>query len=59
VDDGGRFLLNLATANRAQLEDAGVRSIYDIGVCTKESYLFPSHRRHSDGTRFGAIVALR
>jgi len=28
-------------------------------MCTKESYLFPSHRRHPDGTRFGAIVAVR
>jgi YfiH family protein len=57
--DGGRFLLDLAAANRAQLEDAGVKAVYDIGMCTKESYLFPSHRRHPDGTRFGAIVALR
>jgi len=58
-DDGGKFLLDLRAANRAQLEEAGVRSVYDIGMCTKESYLFPSHRRHPDGSRFGAIVALR
>jgi purine-nucleoside/S-methyl-5'-thioadenosine phosphorylase / adenosine deaminase len=56
---GGKWLLDLAAANAAQLEDAGVRAVYDIGMCTKESYLFPSHRRHPDGTRFGAIVALR
>jgi copper oxidase (laccase) domain-containing protein len=55
----GRSLLDLAAANRAQLEEAGVRSVYDIGICTKEHYLFPSHRRHPDGKRFGAIVALR
>ena len=55
----GRFLLDLAAANRAQLEDNGVKSVYEIGICTKEHYLFPSHRRHPDGTRFGAIVALR
>jgi purine-nucleoside/S-methyl-5'-thioadenosine phosphorylase / adenosine deaminase len=55
----GKWLLDLAAANRAQLEDAGVKAVYDIGMCTKESYLFPSHRRHPDGTRFGAIVALR
>lgn len=55
----GRFILNLAAANRAQLEDLGVKSVYDIGICTKEHYLFPSHRRHPDGTRFGAIVSLR
>jgi YfiH family protein len=55
----GRFLLDLAAANRAQLEDLGVVPIFDIGICTKEHYLFPSHRRHPDGTRFGAIVALR
>jgi hypothetical protein len=56
---GGRWLLDLAAANVAQLEEAGARAVYDIGMCTKESYLFPSHRRHPDGTRFGAIVALR
>ena len=61
VSDGadGRFLLDLAAANRAQLEDAGVMSVYGIGICTKEHYLFPSHRRHPDGKRFGTIVALR
>ena len=56
---GDRLLLDLAAANRAQLEDAGVSAVYDIGICTKENYLFPSHRRHPDGTRFGAIVAIR
>ena len=55
----GRFLLDLAAANRAQLEDSGVKSVYEIGMCTKEHYLFPSHRRHPDGKRFGAIVAIR
>jgi len=57
--DGDRALLNLAAANRSQLESAGVRAVYDIGICTKENYLFPSHRRFPDGTRFGAIVAMR
>jgi polyphenol oxidase len=56
---GGSWMLDLAGANAAQLEDAGARAVYVIGMCTKESYLFPSHRRHPDGTRFGAIVALR
>jgi len=56
---GDRLLLDLVAANRVQLEDAGVGAVYDIGICTKESYLFPSHRRHPDGKRFGAIVALR
>ncbi|MHB8611901.1 MAG: polyphenol oxidase family protein [Candidatus Dormibacteraceae bacterium] len=55
----GRFLLDLAAANRAQLEEIGVKPVYGIGICTKEHYLFPSHRRHPDGKRFGAIVALR
>lgn len=57
--NGGRILLDLAAANRAQMENQGVRQVYDIGICTKEHYLFPSHRRHPDDTRFGAIVALR
>lgn len=54
-----KFLLDLCAANRAQLEEEGVRQVFDIGICTKEHYLFPSHRRHPDGTRFGAIVAIR
>jgi YfiH family protein len=58
-DDGGKFLLDLAAANRAQLEEVGVTAVHDIAMCTKESYLFPSHRRHPDGSRFGAIVAVR
>jgi YfiH family protein len=56
---GGQWLLDLAAANRAQLEHAGASAVYDIAICTRETYLFPSHRRHPDGTRFGAIVALR
>lgn len=56
---GDKFLLDLAAANRAHLEEEGVTAVYDIGICTKEHYLFPSHRRHPDGTRFGAIVAIR
>jgi YfiH family protein len=59
TSSGDRFLLDLAAANRSQLEDAGVKLVYDIGICTKEHYLFPSHRRHPDGKRFGAIVAIR
>jgi YfiH family protein len=57
--DGDRSLLDLAASNIAQLKEAGVGAVYDIAMCTKESYLFPSHRRLADGTRFGAIVALR
>ena len=56
---GDRFLLDLGAANRAQLEGAGVKQVYDIGICTKENYLFPSHRRHPDGKRFGAIVSIK
>ncbi len=56
---GGKWLLDLAAANAAQLEAAGAKAVYDIAICTKESYLFPSHRRMPDGTRFGAIVAVR
>jgi YfiH family protein len=57
--NGDRFLLDLAAVNTAQLKEAGVGAVHDIAMCTKESYLFPSHRRFPDGTRFGAIVALR
>jgi YfiH family protein len=56
---GDRFLLDLAAANRAQLEEAGLSQVSVLGLCTKESLFLPSHRRSPDGTRFGAIVALR
>jgi YfiH family protein len=56
---GDRFLLDLAAANRAQLEAMGVSDIHVLGLCTKETDYLPSHRRSPDGTRFGAIVALR
>jgi YfiH family protein len=54
-----RFMLDLAAANRAQLDEAGVVLVYGLDLCTKESSVLPSHRRSPDGTRFGAIVALR
>ena len=56
---GDRFLLDLAAANRAQLEEAGLNAVHVLGLCTKETPFLPSHRRDPDGTRFGAIVALR
>ncbi len=59
VGAGGRFLLDLASANRAQLEEAGVPHVHVLDLCTKETSFLPSHRRSPDGTRFGAIVALR
>jgi YfiH family protein len=57
--EGGRFLLDLAAANRDQLAAAGVGEVHVMGLCTKETALLPSHRRDPDGTRFGAIVAIR
>ena len=57
--DGDRFLLDLAAANRAQLEAEGVKQVDTIALCTKETDYLPSHRRNPDGGRFGAIVALR
>jgi polyphenol oxidase len=54
-----KFLLDLAAANAAQLHDAGVANVHTLGLCTKETGYLPSHRRTPDGTRFGAIVALR
>jgi purine-nucleoside/S-methyl-5'-thioadenosine phosphorylase / adenosine deaminase len=55
---GAGFLLDLAAANRAQLHEAGVRHLYGLDLCTKETTFLPSHRRNPDGVRFGAIVAL-
>jgi purine-nucleoside/S-methyl-5'-thioadenosine phosphorylase / adenosine deaminase len=56
---GGKSLLDLAAANRAQLEREGVGEILALDLCTKETGFLPSHRRAPDGTRFGAIVAIR
>ncbi len=57
----GRYLLDLAGANRRQLLAAGVRgeSIHDLGICTMEDRELPSHRRDGDGARFACIVCLR
>jgi copper oxidase (laccase) domain-containing protein len=57
--EGGRFLLDLVAANKAQLENAGLREVHVLGLCTKETAYLPSHRRSPDGTRFGALVAVR
>ena len=56
---GDRFLLDLASANRVQLEEAGVAHVHVMDLCTKETDFLPSHRRTPDGTRFGAIVTIR
>jgi YfiH family protein len=56
---GDRFLLDLAAANTVQLEEAGIRHVSVLNLCTKETPFLPSHRRSPDGTRFGAIVAVR
>src|SRR5207237_390247 len=55
----GKFLLDLAAANLAQLEEQGVREVFALNLCTKETGFLPSHRRTPDGTRFRAIVAIR
>ncbi len=57
--EDGKYLLDLAAANRAQLEEQGVREVFSLDLCTKETSFLPSHRRTPDGTRFGAIVAIR
>ena len=57
--NGDRFLLDLAAALHAQLEEEGVQQIFQLALCTKETPLLPSHRRTPDGARFGAIVAIR
>lgn len=56
----GRFLLDLAAANRAQLVSAGVpqHQVHAHGACTKETDTLYSHRRAPDGGRFACLVAL-
>lgn len=57
----GRFLLDLAAANRSALIRAGLRpeNVFSHGACTFEDVRLPSHRRDADGARFACIVALR
>jgi YfiH family protein len=57
----GRVLLDLAAANRDQLEAAGLLPdrIHLNGACTRESAALPSHRRSPDGIRFACIAAIR
>lgn len=56
----GRHLLDLALANRAQLEAAGVapERIHAHGGCTRERADLPSHRRSPDGSRFACLAAI-
>src|SRR5438094_256570 len=49
----------LTRPSAAQLNAAGVRDVFNLDLCTKETEALPSHRRDHDGRRFGAIVALR
>jgi YfiH family protein len=57
----GRCLLDLAAANRAQLEAAGVPAerVHVHGACTRESDVLPSHRRSPDKNRFACIASIR
>jgi YfiH family protein len=59
-DGAGRWLLDLAEANRLQLIDAGVdpANIHVHGACTKETADLPSHRRNPDLSRFACLLAL-
>ena len=60
VDGNGRWLLDLAEANRLQLIQAGVdpANIHVHGACTKETPDLPSHRRNPDQSRFACLLAL-
>lgn len=57
---GERSLLDLAAANRAQLEGAGIPPgrIHEHGACTMETPELPSHRRSPDGDRFACLAAI-
>jgi polyphenol oxidase len=59
--EGDRLLLDLAEANRLQLQEAGVqpKRIRALDFCTFESDRLFSHRRQPDGSRFAALVTLR
>jgi YfiH family protein len=59
--EGGKYLLDLAEANRRALVNAGLDPdrVHLHGACTRETDWLPSHRRDADGRRFAAVVALR
>lgn len=61
LDRGGRTHLDLWAAVRAQLEEAGVREIDSLDLCTKcHPEQFYSYRRDGDKSgRFGALLWLR
>jgi polyphenol oxidase len=56
----GRFLLDLAEANRQALVAAGMRPdrVHLHGACTLETPELPSHRRSPDGARFACLACL-
>lgn len=56
----GRFLLDLPTALRTELVQAGVppASVHVHGACTREAAELPSHRRSPDGARFACLAAI-
>ena len=61
TSSGDRFRLDLPTAARLQLGEAGVNRIEDVGACTAcEPYWYFSHRRdHGLSGRQWAVAALR
>ncbi len=58
---GGRYYLDLAAANRAQLTKAGIRpaNIYDTGICTCCDKRFFSYRREGRGAGRMISVIMR
>ena len=49
--------LDLGAGVRAQLAQAGIEDVRDVGVCTREDVEWPSYRRDGDAaTRFAGLV---
>ena len=53
----GTPALDLGAGVRAQLADAGVSDVREVGVCTREDAAWPSFRRDGDAaTRFAGVI---
>ena len=53
----GTPALDLGAGIRAQLRDAGVTDVREVGACTREDRTWPSYRRDgAEATRFAGVI---
>jgi copper oxidase (laccase) domain-containing protein len=53
----GTPALDLGAGIRAQLSDAGIGDVREVGACTREDPTWPSYRRDgAEATRFAGVI---